>query len=237
VAETAQTETPAALRRRARKIDLLLADLYPDAHSELDFGTPLELAVATILSAQSTDKKINEVTPALFAHYPDALAYASADRGELETLIHATGFFRAKANTLIKLGQALMERFDGDVPRRLDDLVSLPGFGRKTASVVLGSAFDVPALAVDTHVLRLSARWAWTTETDPVKVERDIAALIPRKDWTVLSHRVTWHGRRMCHARKPACGVCPIAPLCPSAGIGETDPKRAAALVRGPSSG
>jgi endonuclease-3 len=234
MAKTFDSETLLALTRRARKIDKELGVLYPDARTELDFSTPLELSVATILSAQSTDKKINELTPALFARYLDAAAYAGADRDELETLIHASGFFRAKANTLIKLGQVLVERFDGEVPKRLDDLVTLPGFGRKTANVVLGNAFGLPGIAVDTHVLRLTARWKWTADTDPVKVESDIAALIPRKDWTALSSRTTWHGRRVCHARKPACGACAIAPLCPSAGIGETDPAKAAKLLRTP---
>jgi endonuclease-3 len=234
MAKTFDSETLLALTRRARKIDKELGVLYPDARTELDFSTPLELSVATILSAQSTDKKINELTPALFARYLDAAAYAGADRDELETLIHASGFFRAKANTLIKLGQVLVERFDGEVPKRLDDLVTLPGFGRKTANVVLGNAFGLPGIAVDTHVLRLTARWKWTADTDPVKVESDLAALIPRKDWTALSSRTTWHGRRVCHARKPACGACAIAPLCPSAGIGETDPAKAAKLLRTP---
>jgi endonuclease-3 len=228
-----EAETATARVRRARRINRELGQLYPDAHSELDFTTPLELAVATILSAQSTDQKINEVTPALFAKYPDAAAYAAADRAELETLIHATGFFRAKANTLIKLGEQLVARFDGQLPGRLDDLLTLPGFGRKTANVVLGNAFDVPGIAVDTHVARLAARFGWTTATDPVTIEADIAALFPRRDWTVLSQRVTWHGRRMCHARRPACGVCPVAAWCPSAGIGELDPIKAAGLVRG----
>ncbi|MCW2541972.1 MAG: endonuclease [Frankiales bacterium] len=233
MAEISTSKTPLALVRRARKINQRLGILYPDAHSELDFSTPFELAVATILSAQSTDKKINEVTPALFAKYPDARSYAEADRAELEEMVHATGFFRAKANTLIKLGQELTERFGGELPARLDDLVTLPGFGRKTANVVLGNAFGVPGIAVDTHVVRLAQRWGWSATSDPVKIESDIAGLIPRKDWTILSQRVTWHGRRMCHARKPACGVCPVAALCPSAGIGELDPVRAAKLVRG----
>jgi endonuclease III len=229
------TETPLALTRRARRINSQLAQLYPNAHCELDFSNPLELSVATILSAQCTDKKVNEVTPALFAKYPDAAAYAGAVREELEAMIYQTGFFRAKSNTLIKLGQQLLERFDGQVPSTLKELVTLPGFGRKTANVVLGNAFGVPGITVDTHFLRLSERWKWTTNSDPVKVEFDIAALIPRKDWTLLSHRVIWHGRRMCHARKPACGVCPIARLCPSAGIGEMNPIAAAKLVKSPS--
>jgi endonuclease-3 len=225
-------ETPLARTRRARRISRELGVLYPDAHVELDFSTPLELAVAAILSAQSTDKKINEVTPALFARYRDAAAYAGADRAELEGMIHATGFYRAKASTLISLGQQLTERFGGELPARLKDLVTLPGFGRKTANIVLGNAFGVPGIAVDTHVARLAARFGWTTATDPVKIEADIAALIPRRDWAVLSQRVTWHGRRVCHARRPACGACLIAPLCPSAGIGENDPVKAARLVR-----
>jgi endonuclease-3 len=233
--ESGWQESSLALTRRARRIDRELAQLYPHAHCELDFSSPLELSVATILSAQCTDKKVNEVTPAVFAKYPDAAAYAAADRAELEDLIHATGFFRAKTNSLIRLGQELVERFDGEVPASLDELVTLPGFGRKTANVVLGNAFGIPGITVDTHFGRLSQRWKWTENTDPVKVESDVAALIPRKDWTMLSHRVIWHGRRMCHARRPACGVCPIAKLCPSAGIGERDPVAAAKLVKSPS--
>jgi endonuclease-3 len=228
-------ETPLALTRRARKINKELAALYPHAHTELDFRTPLELSVATILSAQCTDKKVNEVTPALFRRYPDAAAYAAADRAELEDLVHPTGFFRAKSNNLIKLGQQLVERFDGEVPSTLEELVTLPGFGRKTANVVLGNAFGIPGITVDTHFLRLSQRWRWTTNSDPVKVEQDVGALIPRKEWTMLSHRVIWHGRRICHARRPACAVCPIAKLCPSYGIGEMNPLAAAKLVRSPS--
>jgi len=229
------TETPLALKRRARRINAELALLYPHAHCELDFTNPLELSVATILSAQCTDKKVNEVTPAVFAKYPDAAAYAAADRAELEDLIHQTGFFRNKANSLIKLGAALVERFEGEVPGTLEQLVTLPGFGRKTANVVLGNAFDVPGITVDTHMHRLATRWKWTENTDPVKIEFDIAELIPKKDWTLMSHRVIWHGRRMCHARKPACGVCPLAKLCPSYGVGEMDPVAAAKLVKSPS--
>ena len=226
------SETPLALTRRARRINRELAVQYPDAHCELDFTNALELSVATILSAQCTDKRVNEVTPALFARYRRAADYAGADRAELEEYIRSTGFFRNKTTSLIKLGQALVERFDGEVPRTLKELVTLPGFGRKTANVVLGNAFDVPGLTVDTHFGRLARRWEWTAESDPVKVEQDVAALIPRKEWTILSHRVIWHGRRMCHARKPACGVCPIARLCPSYGLGPTDPDEAAKLVK-----
>jgi endonuclease III len=225
-------ESPLALTRRARRINRELADVYPDARCELDFRTPLQLSVATILSAQTTDKRVNEVTPALFQRYRTAADYAAADRAELEEMIHSTGFFRNKASSLIKLGQTLMERFDGEVPNTLNELVTLPGFGRKTANVVLGNAFGVPGITVDTHFGRLTRRWAWTAETDPVKVEHAVGKLIPKQDWTILSHRVIWHGRRICHSRKPACGACPIARLCPSYGEGPTDPAVAAKLVR-----
>jgi endonuclease-3 len=225
-------ETPLARKRRARRMFKILGELYPDAHTELDFTTPLELSVATVLSAQTTDKRVNEVTPALFARYRTAADYAGADRAELEELIRPTGFFRNKTGSLIKLGQALVERYDGEVPASLEALVTLPGFGRKTANVVLGNAFDIPGITVDTHFGRLSRRFGWTAETDPVKVEFAVAELIPRKDWTVLSHRVIWHGRRVCHARKPACGACALARLCPSFGSGPTDPADAAKLVK-----
>jgi endonuclease III len=225
-------ESPLALTRRARRINRELADVYPDARCELDFRNPLQLSVATILSAQTTDKRVNEVTPALFERYRTAADYAAADRAELEEMIHSTGFFRNKASSLIKLGQTLIERFDGEVPNTLNELVTLPGFGRKTANVVLGNAFGVPGITVDTHFGRLTRRWAWTAETDPVKVEHAVGKLIPKQDWTILSHRVIWHGRRICHSRKPACGACPIARLCPSYGEGPTDPAVAAKLVR-----
>lgn len=225
-------ETPLALTRRARRINRELAMLYPDAHTELDFTTPLELSVATILSAQCTDRRVNEVTPALFARYRTAADYAAADRDELEQLIRPTGFFRNKTTSLIKLGTALVEHFDGEVPHTLKELVTLPGFGRKTANVVLGDAFGIPGITVDTHFGRLVRRWAWTDETDPVTVELFVNQLIPKKEWTRLSHRVIWHGRRMCHARKPACGVCPLARLCPSFGAGPIDAVIAAKLVR-----
>lgn len=212
----------------------ILAQAFPDAHCELDFTTPLELAVATILSAQSTDKRVNLTTPALFARYRSAVDYARADRAELEELIHPTGFFRNKASSLIGLGQALIERFDGELPSTMDELVTLPGVGRKTANVILGNAFGIPGLTVDTHFGRLVRRWGWTTEEDPVKVEHAIGELIERKEWTLLSHRVIFHGRRVCHARKPACGVCLLAKDCPSYGSGPTDPLLAAPLVQGP---
>jgi len=228
------TESPLALTRRARKINRELGQLYPDAHTELNFTNPLELSVATILSAQCTDKRVNEVTPAVFAKFRTAADYAAADRAELEEMIRPTGFFRNKTNTLIKLGQQLVERFDSEVPRTLDELVTLPGFGRKTANVVLGNAFGIPGITVDTHFGRLARRWRWTESTDPVKVEHEVGALFPKKDWTILSHRVIWHGRRVCHARKPACGACAIARLCPSYGEGPTDPVVAAKLVKTP---
>jgi endonuclease III len=227
-------ESSLALTRRARRINRELAQLYPDAHIELDFTTPLELAVATILSAQCTDKRVNEVTPALFRRYRSAADYAEADPGELEELIRPTGFFRNKTKSIMGLGRALVERYDGEVPRTLTELVALPGFGRKTANVVLGNAFGIPGITIDTHFGRLARRWAWTTNTDPVKVEQDVAALIPASEWTILSHRVIWHGRRVCHARKPACGACAIARLCPSYGEGPTDPVEAAKLVKTP---
>ncbi|GAB2802209.1 endonuclease III [Actinoallomurus bryophytorum] len=225
-------ESRLALVRRARRINRELAEMYPDAHCELDFTTPLELLVATILSAQCTDKRVNMVTPTLFARYPSAADYAAADREEMEKIIQSTGFFRAKTNSLLKLGQELCDHHGGEVPRTMQELVKLPGVGRKTANVVLGNAFDVPGLTVDTHFSRLVKRFGWTTETDPVKIEYAIGELIPRADWTILSHRLIWHGRRMCHARRPACGVCPLARLCPSYGEGPTDEKTARKLVR-----
>jgi endonuclease III len=211
-----------------------LAQAFPEAHCELDFTTPLELTVATILSAQSTDKRVNLTTPALFKRYPSALDYAQADRAELETLIRPTGFFRNKAASLIGLGQALVERFDGEVPSTMVELVTLPGVGRKTANVILGNAFGIPGITVDTHFARLVHRWHWTEDDDPVKIEHAVGELIEGSDWTMLSHRVIFHGRRVCHARKPACGVCVIAKDCPSFGLGPTEPLLAAPLVRGP---
>jgi endonuclease-3 len=231
---TAYDRSRTALVRRARTINRTLAATYPDAVIELDFTTPLELLVATILSAQSTDKRVNSITPVLFARYPDAAAYAAADRAELELLITPTGFFRAKTDSLIKLGAALTEQFGGEVPRTLAQLVTLPGVGRKTANVVLGNAFGIPGITVDTHVGRLSRRFGWTTQVDPEKAEPEIGALFPPRDWTQMCHHVIWHGRRCCHARNPACGACPVARWCPSYGEGETDPKKAAKLIREP---
>jgi endonuclease-3 len=221
-----------ALVRRARRINRELAALYPDAHCELNFTSPLELLVATILSAQCTDKRVNIVTPVLFSRYRTAADYAAADRDEVEKIIQSTGFFRAKTTSIIGLGQALCDRFGGEVPPRLRDLVTLPGVGRKTANVVLGNAFGIPGITVDTHFARLAHRFGWTTQTDPVKIEQEVGALVPRSEWTALSQRLIWHGRRICHARRPACGACPLARLCPSFGEGPTDEKTARALVR-----
>ncbi len=227
-------ETPLGLKRRVRRMARLLAEAHPDAHCELNHSNPLELSVATILSAQSTDKLVNEVTPKLFARYRTAADYAGADRAELEDLLRPTGFFRNKTDSLIKLGQALVERFDGEVPKRIEYLVTLPGIGRKTANVILGNAFGVPGITVDTHFQRLVHRWRWTDETDPVKIESVVGQLVARRDWTMLSHRVIFHGRRVCHARKPACGACTLARDCPSYGVGPTDPAVAAGLLKGP---
>ncbi len=214
----------------ARELELI----HPDAHCELDHGNALELAVATILSAQCTDERVNAVTPALFAAYPSAAAYAAADRARLEEMIKSTGFFRNKTTSLIQLGQALLDRYAGAVPGRLADLVTLPGIGRKTANVILGNAFGVPGLTVDTHFQRLVHRWEWTTEEDPVKIETVVGGMIERRDWTMFSHRIIFHGRRVCIARKPACGACTLARWCPAYGTGPTDPATAAKLLRGP---
>jgi len=224
-------ETPIARTRRARRIYRALLERYPYSRCELDFTTPLELLVATILSAQTTDQRVNLVTPMLFARYRTAADYAAADRPELETMIQSTGFFRNKADALIKVGGALVEGFGGQVPGRQADLVMLPGVGRKTANVVLGHAFGVPGITVDTHVGRLARRFGWTDEQDPVKVEHAIGALIPMRDWTLLSDALIFHGRRTCHAKKPACGACPVAAWCPSFGIGENDRERSLALL------
>lgn len=212
----------------------LLGVAFPDAHCELDFTTPLELAVATILSAQCTDVRVNMTTPALFAAYPDARAYAEANRSELEEYLRPTGFFRNKTSALIGLGQTLLTEYDGELPHTMAELVRLPGIGRKTANVILGNAFEVPGITVDTHFSRLVRRWGWTTEDDAVKIEHAVGELIERKEWTLLSHRVIFHGRRVCHARKPACGACVLASDCPAFGAGPTDFATAEGLVKGP---
>jgi len=227
-----RVESQLALTRRARRMYRTLHERYPYAHCELDFETPLQLLVATVLSAQTTDVTVNRVTPALFARWPTAADLAGADRTEMEEVLRPTGFYRAKTNSVIKLGVALVENHDGEVPGRMQDLVTLPGVGRKTANVVLGNAFGVPGITVDTHFGRLVRRMGWTDEEDPVRVEHAVGELIPRKEWTMLSHVVIFHGRRTCHARRPACGACPVARWCPSYGIGETDPDTAATLLK-----
>jgi endonuclease III len=206
-------------RRRAARIVRSLADAYPEARCALDYQNPLQLLIATILSAQCTDVRVNLVTPTLFARFPDALSFAGADPRELERLIHSTGFFRNKARNIIACCQRLMKEHDGAVPGTMETLVPLPGVGRKTANVVLGNAFNVPGITVDTHVGRLSRRLGLTTHTDPVKVERDLMSLIPPKDWTMFSHRTIFHGRQVCHARKPNCDACVLAKWCPRLGV------------------
>ncbi|GGQ38038.1 hypothetical protein GCM10010250_05040 [Streptomyces althioticus] len=232
VAAHPQGESRTALVRRARRINRELAEVYPYAHPELDFENPFQLVVATVLSAQTTDLRVNQTTPALFAKYPAPEDLAAADPEEVEEILRPTGFFRAKTKSVIGLSKALVEQFGGEVPGRLEDLVKLPGVGRKTAFVVLGNAFGRPGITVDTHFQRLVRRWKWTDETDPDKIEAAVGALFPKSDWTDLSHHVIWHGRRICHARKPACGACPIAPLCPAYGEGETDPEKAKKLLK-----
>jgi endonuclease III len=225
-------ETATGLVRRARRINRTLAQTYPDARIELDFDDPFQLLVVTVLSAQTTDRRVNAVRPTLFAIYPDPAAMAAAPREHLEQILGPLGFFRAKTDALLKLSAALLERYDGQVPPRLDDLVTLPGVGRKTANVVLGNAFGVPGITVDTHFGRLARRFGWTEETDPVKVEHAVGALFEKRDWVLLCHHVIWHGRRVCHAKKPACGACSVARWCPSYGEGPVDAEAAAKLVR-----
>jgi endonuclease-3 len=225
-------ESHAALVRRARRINRELAEVYPYAHPELDFENPFQLVIATVLSAQTTDLRVNQTTPGLFAKYPTPEDLAAANPEEVEEILRPTGFFRAKTKSVIGLSKALAEDFGGEVPGRLEDLVKLPGVGRKTAFVVLGNAFGRPGITVDTHFGRLVRRWQWTDETDPDKVEAAVGALFPKSEWTMLSHHVIFHGRRICHARKPACGACPIAPLCPAYGEGETDPEKARKLLK-----
>jgi endonuclease-3 len=227
-----RNESPTALVRRARRIDRELAEVYPYAHPELDFENPFQLLVATVLSAQTTDLRVNQTTPALFAKYPTPEDLAVANPEEVEEILRPTGFFRAKTRSVIGLSKALTEEFGGEVPGRLEDLVKLPGVGRKTAFVVLGNAFGRPGITVDTHFQRLVHRWQWTAEKDPDKIEAAVGALFPKSDWTMLSHHVIFHGRRICHARKPACGACPLAPLCPAYGEGETDPEKALKLLK-----
>ena len=188
--------------------------------------------VAVVLSAQCTDKRINQITPALFKKYPRPIDYAKAPLAEIEEFIFSAGFYHSKARHLKGLGRKLVEDFDSVVPSTIEELITLPGVGRKTANVVLGHAFGIPGITVDTHFGRLSRRFEWTSSMDPVKVEHEVGKLIPQKEWTNLSQRMIWHGRRVCHSRKPACGACPLAKLCPSFGIGEMDPVKASLLLK-----
>lgn len=209
----------------------LLADLYPGKFDGLDHRNPLQLLVATILSAQCTDKRVNLVTPALFARYETAADFADADPAELEGYVKSTGFYRNKAKNIRLCCQQLVNRFGGAVPRTLDELASLPGVGRKTANVVLGDAFDTPGITVDTHVGRLSRRLGWTRHRDPVKVERVLMRLWPRPDWTTASHRLISHGRAVCHSRGPRCGECALLPHCPRVGVTADRPKSSSLQV------
>ena len=219
-------------KRGAKAVYRILVKTYPEVDCELDFTNPLELLMATILSAQCTDKRVNSVTPALFKKYKTSKAYVKANILDIEKLIHSTGFFHAKAKNIKGCNLKIVEDFGGEVPRTLEELITLPGVGRKTANVVLGHAFDIPGITVDTHFGRLARRFGWTIETDPVKVEMIVQQLIPQAEWTNLSQRIIWHGRRICHSRKPACGACPVAKICPSVGIGEMDKEKALQLVK-----
>ncbi len=226
------TESRTALVRRAQKINGILGEVFPDAKCELDFKNPLELLVATVLSAQCTDKRVNMVTPGLFKKYPNAQKLAAAPRADLEELIKSTGFYRNKAASIHGVAAALLEKHAGKVPNKLEELVKLPGVGRKTANVVLSNAFEIPGITVDTHVGRISRRLGFTENTDPVKVEFDLMDIFDPKDWTLLNHRLIFFGRRICHSRKPACGACPLAKLCPSFGEGPTDKAEATKLLK-----
>ena len=217
---------------RAKVIYRQLSKNYPNVRCELDYKNAFQLLVATVLSAQCTDKRVNQTTPALFKKYPNPQKMAKADAKDIQNLVKSTGFFRAKAKNIKGLSNKIMEEFDGKVPSNLEDLITLPGVGRKTANVVLGHAFGIPGITVDTHFGRLSRRFGWSKQNNPVKVEFEVGELIPEKEWTNLSQRMIWHGRRVCHSRKPACGACALAKLCPSYGIGEVDPVKAKRMVK-----
>jgi endonuclease-3 len=217
---------------RAKVIYRQLSKNYPNVRCELDYKNAFQLLVATVLSAQCTDKRVNQTTPALFKKYPNPQNMAKADLRDIQNLVKSTGFFRAKAKNIKGLSNKIMEEFDGKVPSNLEDLITLPGVGRKTANVVLGHAFGIPGITVDTHFGRLSRRFGWSKQNNPVKVEFEVGELIPEKEWTNLSQRMIWHGRRVCHSRKPACGACALAKLCPSYGIGEVDPVKAKRVVK-----
>ncbi len=215
----AKTPDSTARKRQARKVVQALAKRYPNAKCSLDYGNPLQLLVATILSAQCTDERVNKVTPNLFRRYPDAAAFAAANVDELQGLIQSTGFFRNKAKSILGCTRAIVEQHAGEVPGAMDELHALPGVGRKTANVVLGNAFDVPGLVVDTHVHRLSRRLGLTKEDTPEKIERDLMRLVPPAEWTALGHRMIEHGRRVCTARNPKCDDCTLATFCPKIGV------------------
>ncbi|QRQ67489.1 endonuclease III [Corynebacterium tuberculostearicum] len=202
---------------RAPEVNRRLAQEYPDARCALDYGSPLQLLIATVLSAQCTDERVNSVTPELFARYPEAADYAAAQRSDLESILRPLGFQRAKAGHLLGIGEKLVADFQGEVPRTVKELTSLPGVGRKTALVVLGNAFGIPGLTVDTHFSRLMQRLGLTGEKTPVKIERDIAKLVSEEEWTMFSHRVIFHGRQVCHARTPECEACVLRDMCPAA--------------------
>ena len=217
---------------RARAIYRILSKTYPNVRCELNYKTAYQLLVATVLSAQCTDKRVNQTTPALFKKYPNPLKMAQADIKDIQRLVKSTGFYRAKAKNIKTLSSKIITDFDGKMPNKLESLITLPGVGRKTANVVLGHAFGIPGITVDTHFGRLSRRFGWSNSLDPVKVEFEVGKLIPEKEWTNLSQRLIWHGRRVCHSRKPACGACPIAKYCPSYGMGEIDPVKAKRMVK-----
>lgn len=219
-------------RKKAKTLYRGLCKTYPEIYCELNFQNPLQLVIATVLSAQCTDKRVNLVTAKLFKKYKNVRAYAKAPIEEIEEIIYPTGFYHAKARHIKGLTEKIINDFGGEVPSTLDELITLPGVGRKTANVVLGHAFDTPGITVDTHFGRLSRRFEWTQSLDPVKVEHEVGELIPQAEWTNLSQRIIWHGRRVCHSRKPACGACTLAKICPSVGIGEMDKEKAALLVK-----
>jgi endonuclease-3 len=219
-------------RKKAKALYSGLCKTYPEIYCELNFQNPLQLVIATVLSAQCTDKRVNMVTAKLFKKYKNVRAYAKAPIEEIEEIIYPTGFYHAKARHIKGLAEKIITDFGGEVPSTLEELITLPGVGRKTANVVLGHAFDTPGITVDTHFGRLSRRFEWTQSLDPVKVEHEVGELIPQAEWTNLSQRIIWHGRRVCHSRKPACGACTLAKICPSVGIGEMDKEKAALLVK-----
>jgi len=226
------SESKVRKKSRAVTIYKILSDAFPNATCELVYENPFQLLVATVLSAQCTDKHVNQTTPALFKKYPSVKKMALADIKDLQQLVKSTGFYRVKAKNIKLLSQKILTDFNGQVPDHLEMLITLPGVGRKTANVVLGHGFNIPGLTVDTHFTRLSRRLGWSDKTDPVKIELEVAELIPQREWTNLSQRLIWHGRRVCHSRNPACGACVISKLCPSYGVGEVDKIKASRLVK-----